>query len=110
MTLRLWYVWNQIGLGRVQLTVNSSIVTDGDWYRMTISLRNPTSIPAFMIRLRILHAATSSNDNSNVPLVLPDVTPAYWDDNMLTLFPGESAIVSRHSCHPKACNSHCLMK
>ena len=63
---------NNLKEATVTATVQSSSSTS-----LTVSLENPADVPAFFIRLNLVDASGA------------DVVPVIWDDNYVTLFPGE---------------------
>jgi exo-1,4-beta-D-glucosaminidase len=66
------------GLPAVTITVESRIEESGATRRLHLKLANPTPHLAFFIELRLF------GEQSGEPIV-----PAWWDDNYLSLLPGE---------------------
>jgi len=56
--------------------------TDGGCLEIAATLKNTAAVPAFMIELMILNEKNGEA-----------VTPVFWDDNYLTLLPGETRTV-----------------
>jgi len=76
-------------LAQVTLDTNSSTVTSGNNYITTVNINNPSKTIAFLIHVRLVR-------NNVSPSILDpaDVTPLFWDDNYITLFPGETQILT----------------
>jgi len=62
----------------VKLTVHNSMAQDGKDRVIHAFVENPSSALAFLVHLRV---ATSRNEE--------DVVPIFWDDNYISLLPGE---------------------
>jgi len=73
-------------LPQISVTGNAVTNTVGTQYQTTVTLTNPSSTGvAFLVLARLLRkGATPSN------LSPADVTPIFWSDNYVTLFPSET--------------------
>ena len=67
----------------VKLTIHTSIRESANEKLLHASIENPSSSLAFMVHLRV--ARTSDGE---------DVVPIFWDDNYISLLPGESRELS----------------
>jgi exo-1,4-beta-D-glucosaminidase len=91
-----WYITRQSAyadltglqdLPKVKLQQSESITKKGDDTYVDVKLKNPSDHLAFMVYLDM--KKKESNES---------VVPVFWDDNYITLLPGEERIVSGH-CH-----------
>lgn len=72
-----------MNLGKVTLKTTKAILTqDGDTCRYAVTLTNDSDTPALMIRLKTM------NDKGE------RVLPVYYDDNYISLMPGDSQTIS----------------
>lgn len=69
-------------LPEAPVTLAAAQALENGGHRITVQLNNPGPAIAFQVALS-LHA----NDTA------PEAAPAYWDDNYITLLPGESRLV-----------------
>jgi exo-1,4-beta-D-glucosaminidase len=76
-------------LPEVKLQVNQSSGQKKDTTFVRVELKNPTGHLAFMIHLDL----KGKNNNKSV-------VPVFWDDNYITLLPGEQRTVSAY-CHTR---------
>ena len=74
-------------LEKVTLDHTTRITRSGDTTRVTVRLSNPSATIAFMVHLDLRNSATYAS-----------VTPVFWQQNYVTLLPGESRTVSGY-CH-----------
>ncbi|QOR75693.1 MAG: beta galactosidase jelly roll domain-containing protein [Thermoflavifilum sp.] len=90
-----WYVTPQSqfanlqrlqNLPAVKLEVHKHFVTRGDTTFATVELFNPSSHIAFMVDVDVCRSCQSCSASDVV-------TPVYWDDNDITLLPGERRII-----------------
>jgi exo-1,4-beta-D-glucosaminidase len=72
-------------LPRVKLTVRSSMAQEGKQTILHTLVENPSSALAFMVHVRV---ANAKNDD--------DIVPIFWDDNYISLLPGEKRELSAH--------------
>ena len=75
-------------LPSTKLTVHSTISTEGTQKVVHTLVENPSSTLAFMVHLRVAKSAGASakdKDKENDE----DVVPIFWDDNYVSLLPGE---------------------
>jgi len=70
-------------LPQVTLTVHGSLTQEGNESAVHAMVENPSSSLAFMVHLRV---ARSGSDE--------DVVPIFWDDNYVSLLPGEKRELS----------------
>jgi exo-1,4-beta-D-glucosaminidase len=70
-------------LPRVELTARSRVESDGSAERMRVTVENPSKDLAFMVRLRVTKGPGGE-----------DVTPVFWEDNYVSLLPGEKREVA----------------
>jgi hypothetical protein len=65
-------------LPRVKLEAKTSVQREGERWRLTTSLRNPSAFPAVMVRLKAVRQKSGDR-----------ILPAIYSDNYVTLMPGE---------------------
>jgi exo-1,4-beta-D-glucosaminidase len=70
-------------LPQVKLKTSGSISRSGEESTVRTVVENPSSSVAFMVHLRLANAKTDD-----------DVAPIFWDDNYVTLLPGEKREVT----------------
>jgi hypothetical protein len=72
------------GLARIApAKVSVKVRPGGPGGPVRVTVANPDSVPALLVRLRLIDAPSGV-----------EALPAYWTDNYLNLLPGESAEVS----------------
>ncbi len=71
------------GLPPVKLRVKDKFDASGPTYKVTVEIENPSKGLAFMIELNVLR-----QDSDEL------VLPIFWDDNYVTLLPGEKRKIS----------------
>ena len=69
-------------LPQVKLQQNQTFEKKGDLYDVTVRLHNPTDHLAFMVYLSVRKGSTANS-----------VLPIFWDDNYISLQPGETRTV-----------------
>jgi exo-1,4-beta-D-glucosaminidase len=74
----------QVTLG-VESAVDHNGNDDGDDDRATVTLTNPGSSLAFFVRLRVLKGPGGA-----------EILPSMWDDNYVSLLPGETRTLTAH--------------
>jgi len=91
-----WYVTPQLGyadlgslerLPPVKLDTAFKTHVSGDTTWVSVAIKNASGNLAFMVHLDLRNAATGTS-----------VTPVFWEENYLTLLPGETHTVSGY-CH-----------
>jgi exo-1,4-beta-D-glucosaminidase len=70
-------------LQSVKLKVNEKLKKEGQKQLVTVELSNPTDKLAFMINLSVKNSTTGDN-----------VLPIFWDDNYISLLPGEKRTIN----------------
>ncbi len=70
-------------LPKASLSAASQIERRGDGWRMTTELRNTSTTPALMIRLKAVRSRTGDR-----------ILPAFYSDNYVSLMPGESRTIT----------------
>lgn len=70
-------------LPKANVTITSRTERKVNEHVTHVTLKNPSKALAFMVRARVLKGAGG-----------PDVLPVMWDDNFVTLMPGESKEIS----------------
>ncbi len=68
-----------------QVDTQTEIAESGGWATATISLTNRSKAPAFFLRAEVVQGADGD-----------EILPITWDDNYITLFAGESKILTAH--------------
>ncbi len=92
--------WKQLlRLPKVALETSQQIRTEDDSHTVTVTLRNPTSTPALMVRLSLL-----GDDGEQI-------LPAIYSDNYFHLMPGEeqTVTVSYHDADGRGCTPHVVI-
>ncbi|HKJ33270.1 MAG TPA: glycoside hydrolase family 2 TIM barrel-domain containing protein [Balneolales bacterium] len=96
-----WYITPQTqfanlkelqSLPMVNLSVQKHFVQRGDDTYANVTIKNPSSHLAFMVHLDFKNSQTGHS-----------VTPIFWNDNYITLLPGEQRTISGY-CHTKDLN------
>lgn len=72
-------------LPNVPMKINSDYRKDGTDGILTVTLANPTDSIAFFIELSALDSKTDEC-----------IVPVFWDDNYISILPGETRVVSAH--------------
>jgi len=73
-------------LPQINVTGTATTTMVGSQYQTTVTLRNPSTTGiALLVHARLLKKGATPSD-----LTPADVTPLFWDDNYLTLFPSET--------------------
>jgi len=76
-------------LPRITVTGVPNTTIIGNQYSTTVTLTNPSSTGiAFLVHVRLLKKNFSPSN-----LAPADVTPIFWDDNYITLFPSEQRTI-----------------
>jgi exo-1,4-beta-D-glucosaminidase len=70
-------------LPKVHLNQAFNTVREGDELRTTVTLENPTKNIAFLVRLK----ANKGKDGE-------EILPVFWEDNYISLLPGEKRVIS----------------
>ncbi|MDH7512127.1 MAG: glycoside hydrolase family 2 TIM barrel-domain containing protein [Clostridiales bacterium] len=70
-------------LPRVTLKVSHEVERVGDEGKVRVNLENPSEAVAFFIEVRLIRKRSGES-----------VLPVYWDDNFITLLPGESKTIT----------------
>ena len=67
------------------VSINANIIEEGGDYVCTVDLQNNADVVAFFMELQLLDPITGQT-----------ILPVFWDDNYVSLIPGESkTIVAR---------------
>jgi hypothetical protein len=75
------YYW-LVTLPKVDLHPNVKVVREeGDGYRLEVTLKNDSQTLSFFNEIVLLSGGTPAG-------------PVFWDDNFVTLFPGETKVLS----------------
>ncbi|HEX4489124.1 MAG TPA: beta galactosidase jelly roll domain-containing protein [Terriglobales bacterium] len=72
-------------LKEVKVTASAHASQDGNNEVVSVSLQNPSSSLAFMVRVRAVDPKSGQ-----------DVVPIFWDDNYVSLLPGEKREITAH--------------
>ena len=83
----------------VRVEVSASIESGAQADSARIRIHNPSQHLAFQIRLGIHKDALGG-----------EILPVFWEDNYLSLLPGESKLVSAHYTSPNALKGHPQLK
>jgi len=75
-------------LPQVDVDASASWARSSSSQTVTVKLRNPSKSLAFMTHLRVHKGATGD-----------DVLPIFWDDNYVTLLPGEERTITGSFAH-----------
>jgi exo-1,4-beta-D-glucosaminidase len=85
-------------LQEVKVNASAQASNDGKNQVVRVSLQNPSSSLAFMVRVRAVDAKTGQ-----------DIAPIFWDDNYISLLPGEKREVIAYYAPAEATGKATLM-
>ncbi len=84
---------------KIGLVVNEDMADEA-----VISVQNASKTPAFFLRFQIYTNAVNSMGNAR------DINPVYWNDNFVTIFPGETrTMIAKHNLKAAKMRSYDIM-